>query len=105
MAHSFKAPPALSKSPTYDMWLKEIKIWECFTDLPKKKQAPAIFLTLEGKAREAVLELSVDSLNCDDGIENVIKQLDKLFLIDKAQSAYQTYDSFEKLRRPSNDNL
>ena len=101
-SQSFKAPPALSKRHTYDMWLKEIKIWECFTDLPKRKQAPAIFLTLEGKAREAVLQLPVDSLNCDDGIANVVKQLDKLFLVDKAQSAYQTYDSFEKLRRPSN---
>ena len=43
-----------------DSWLKEIKIWQNFTDIEKKKQGSAIFLTLEGKAKEAVLELDVD---------------------------------------------
>ena len=73
---------------------------QCFTDLSKNRQAPAIFLTLEGKAREVVLELEVEKLSWDDGVKNIIEKLGKLYLKDKTQSAYQAYDNFEKFRRP-----
>ena len=46
---SFKAPPSLAKSNCYEDWLKEIEIWQAFTDVVQEKQGPAIFLTLEGK--------------------------------------------------------
>ena len=102
MAQSnFKAPPSLSKCTTYETWLKEIKIWRAFTDYPLKKQGPAIFLTLEGKAREAVLELSVEKLSAETGVETLVEHLNKLYLKDKTQSAYEAYENFEKFRRPS----
>ena len=74
---------------------------QCFTDLSKSRQVPAIFLTLEGKTREAILELEVDKLSCDGGVKNIIEQLDKLYLKDKTQTAYLAYDQFEKFRRSS----
>ena len=97
----FKAPPALSKCVSYETWLKEIKIWQKFTNLAKGKQGPAIFLTLEGRAREAVLELDVDIISDDTGVENILKHLNKLYLKDKTQSAYEAYEKFEKFKRPS----
>lgn len=100
-SNNFKAPPALSKSSTYETWLKEIKIWQKFTDLTVGKQGPAIFLTLEGKAREAVLELEVNDISGDEGVKNIISKLNTLYLKDKTQSAYEAYDIFEKFRRPS----
>ena len=100
-SNNYKAPPALSKCTTYDTWLKEIKIWQKFTDLPTSKQGPAIFLTLEGRAREAVLELEVDNIGSDGGVANIIEKLNTLYLRDKAQSAYEAYDTFEKFRRPA----
>ena len=52
--NNFKAPQVLIKGiPT---WKKELAIWQTFTSIDKK-QAPAIFLTLLGQAREAVTEL------------------------------------------------
>ena len=102
MASSYKASPALNKCNTYEQWLKELEIWQCFTDIPKAKQAPAIFLTLEGKAREAVLELDVANLSCDDGVKNLTTRLDKLYSKDKAQQAYEAYDDFERFKRPEN---
>ena len=101
-SHSnFKAPPALSKCSSYETWLKEIKIWQKFTDLKPDKQGPAIFLTLEGRAREAVLELDVDEIGDAKGVENIVQKLNGLYAKDKTQSAYEAYDSFEKFRRPS----
>ena len=41
-------PPSLEESTSYDAWLKEISIWQTFTDTDIKKQGLAVFLTLEG---------------------------------------------------------
>ena len=54
----------------------------------KKKQATAIFLTLTGQAREAIVELDPDTLPVDGGVENLIKALDNLYLKDRNYSAY-----------------
>ena len=84
----FKAPPSLNTSDTYETCLKKLKIWQKFTSLTKGKQGPAIFLSLEGKVHEAVLELDIDVISADD-VENIIRHLDKLYLKDKTQSAYE----------------
>ena len=99
MGQSYKAPPALSKCSSYDLWFKKIEIWKHFTDVPEAKQASAIFLTLEGKAREAVLELDVAILASDNGVKHLTDRLDKLYSKDKAQLAYEAYDSFERFKR------
>ncbi len=52
--NDIKAPPALKEDVPYENWKKEINIWQLFTTLEKKKQGLAIFLSLEGKAREGV---------------------------------------------------
>ena len=52
-----KTPPALREDLPYENWKKEIRIWQRFTSLDKNKQALAIFLSLQGKAREAVLDI------------------------------------------------
>ena len=96
MASNFKARPSLEKSASYDAWLKEISIWQTFIDIDVRKQGPAIFLTFEGKARQTVLELNVKAINCDSGVENIIKCLDKLNLKGKTQTAFETYEKFEK---------
>ena len=99
MASDIKAPPSLAKSSSYEAWLKAIKIWQAFTSIPLKKQGPAIFLTLEGKAQEAILELDIDKINVDNGVDNIIAKLDTLYLRDKVQTAYECYDKFEKFQR------
>ena len=63
MASNYKAPPSLVKSISYEHWLKEIKIWQSFTEIAAEKQGPAVFLTLEGKAREAAIELEIEEIN------------------------------------------
>lgn len=101
MSSNIKAPPSLSKCSSYDEWLKEIEIWQAFTDLADIKQGPAIFLTLEGRSREAVRELDVSKISAKDGVKNIMEKLDGLYLRDKTQSAFEAYDAFEKFCRPS----
>ena len=75
------------------------------TSLDKTKWAPIVFLSLEGKAREAILELDTAVLNSEDGIKNLYKKLDSLFLEDINQSAFRTYKTFEGYRRPPDSSL
>ena len=97
---NYKAPPSLTSSTCYEDWLKEIEICQAFTDLTDEKQGPAIFLTLEDKARETVLNLDIKEIKAKNGVENNVKALNKLYLKVKLQMAYKTYDAFEKFRRP-----
>ena len=59
-----------------------------------KKQTPAIYLSLAGRACEAALQLSVKILNSDEGVTELMKALDSLYLKDKDQFIYEAYDNF-----------
>ena len=67
---------------------KKIRIWKEFTSIEAKKQGPALFLTLEDEAQDAVLELDNDKIKAVDGVEQIITCLDKLFLKDKTQECF-----------------
>ena len=79
----------------YDTWKKEIQILEMATCVEKAKRALTVFLSLEGKAREAVLELDIVAVNFND------EKLDTLFLEDINQSAFWPTKLSEDIR----DNL
>ena len=84
----------------YENWKKEIIIWQRVPTLEqKKKKTQAIFLSLEGKAKEAALDIDDESLNKEDSVGKVLAQLDKVHLKYKIQLAYQAYDTFEKFQR------
>ena len=65
------------------------------------KARSAIFLSLEGKAKEAVLELEIENISGINGVKNIIEKLDSLYKKDKVQVAYETYNTFEKFQRSS----
>ena len=95
----FLAPPELIPEH-YSRWKKEMKLWEAATTVATKKQAPTIFLSLTGKAREAVLEIDPDELTADTGMTSLYKKLDKMFLVDDNLTALNAYAHFEKYVRP-----
>ena len=78
--YGFKIHFATSLTNKYSTWKKEMQIWEMATCVEKVKRALIMFLSLEGKAREAVLELDIAVLNSKDGMEKVYEKLDTLFL-------------------------
>ena len=98
-SHSSIAPPKLEPE-NYESWRKEMRFWEMATNVVAKKRAPTVFLTLSGKAREAVLEMDPEELNDDEGLTKLYLKLDKLFKVDADQAALQVYEKFEKYSRP-----
>ena len=97
-----KQPPALSKCKTYDDWLKLVRVWKMFTDLPIARQGPAIVLSLEGEAQDAVLELDESTFAAENGVDLIIARLDKLYKRDSTITKFQALESFQTFRRSSN---
>ena len=103
MAAGYKIPPVFTEAKPYLRWVDEIKVWQTVTDLDKKKQAPAIALYLperEGTIRDKVFnELGIDQLCADNGVETLIKYMDKLYKLDDLSEAYELYTDFYKYRK------
>ena len=49
-----KHPPVLSEADDYLSWKNDINTWQMFTDLSKKKEWPAMYQAMKGRATEAV---------------------------------------------------
>ena len=97
---NFKAPLPMRKDFPYSEWKHEVQVWKAFTALEKKKMGPALFLSLEGSARDAGHEVSLEDLSGDNGIDVLLQKLDSLFLKDENNSAFEAYDTFERYQRP-----
>ena len=99
--NSNKAPPLLSSCKTYDDWRKMVRVWTNFTDLPPDKQGAAMFLSLNGEALDAALELEEEVISGKDGVKSIMTHLDKLYKKDDTLSKFHALDSFETYKRPS----
>lgn len=102
---SYKWPPKLDDESVYETWKRDIGIWCELTDLPKKKQALAIHLSLTGRVRVASLELDPDVLKQEDGVEQLLMKLDGLFLVDKGRRQFVALHGLYNYRRASDTNI
>ena len=94
-----KCPPKLDNECNYETWKRDIDIWCEFTDIPVKKQALAIHLSLSGRARVASSELSLVDLKHDDGVKTILTKLDNLFLPEKGRRQFTAFHNLYNLRR------
>lgn len=49
-------------------------MWTRVTELEKKKQALAVALGLEGRAKKITIEISADELDNDNGMDKIIRE-------------------------------
>ena len=95
-------PPAFDESTcTWREYKKEVLVWQSFTSLAPSRQGPALWMTLKGKAKEAVKDMELDTIKGDTGIDKMIQKLDTVFKTDDNQAAYLAYKNFESYVRPS----
>ena len=85
-----KPPPLLSKSRSCSDWKQKILLWKAYSTLEDSKKAKDVLFTLEGEAEEAALQVSVEELQANSGLDKLIAKLDELYLkdvtIDKLQA-------------------
>ena len=105
MAVNNKSPPSLSNSKSYSDWLKLIEVWRKFTSLEPEKQGPAIVLSFEGEAQDAILELNTNDITDKDGVNKIIERLNCLYKKDELTGKYNALESFETYKRNSNTSI
>ena len=98
-------PPPVLLTDKYSIWKKEMQIWEMAMCVKKVKGTFIVFLSLEGKAREAILELDIVALNFEDGMEKVYEKLDTLFSEDINQSTFLAYETFKGYQRQPDSSI
>ena len=100
-SNNLKTPPVLVDEDSYDEWKGDLAIWQLYTDLDKKKQGPAVYLLLSGRARECVRDLKPEEIGAEDGVKKIIDKLDTLFEKDVNTQTYLAFKEFYDYRRPS----
>ena len=72
---STKVPPQLSNFKNYNDWVRLVNIWTKLTDLEPERQGPTLFMSLSGKALEAILELDDKDISSKDGVKLIVEKL------------------------------
>ena len=100
-------PPALPENGEgYDEWKKLVKMWGKFTKFAKKEQASVLTVkALKGEARSTALSMPEEELEADDGLDKLIKELDKLYLKDKDMLGYESWKKISKYKRQANSSI
>ena len=73
-----------------DTWVeykKEVQIWQALTRFEKKRQEPALYMVLTGKAKVVVKSIPVEQITGEDGLTKIIMELNKLDEKDDCVSA------------------
>ena len=100
-----KAPPVFNEEEDYLNWKNDLEVWKLFTDTEKKKMGPAVYLTLTGRAREAVRDLKPADIGKETGLDEIIVKLDAVYLKDENTCAYVAFKEFYEFKRASGENF
>ena len=76
-----------------------------FTDVTASRQGPAVYLTLQGDARDAIRSMDKSEIAKDNGVDLIIAELDKVYLKDKTTQAFCAVKDFVEYRRQSGVNF
>ena len=95
-------PPEFIESMSWTDYKKEIEIWQALATLTAEKQGSCLYLSLKSKARKAALELDIDNIKGENGVQLILERLDALYLEGNIQIAYLAYQTFEIFQRPEN---
>ena len=99
--NNLKAPPVLVDEDSYEEWKSDLHIWELYNDMEKKRQGPAVYLGLTGRARECIRDLRPDEIGAEGGVKKITDKLDTLFKKDINTQTYLSFKELSEYRRPS----
>ena len=93
---NIKSPQILNpdEDDNYCAWKNDVEVWQAFTKEEPKRQGPAVYLLLKGRAREAVKGISTKDLKKDDCVEEIIRILDEVFQSDETTRPYYAFKDY-----------
>ena len=109
MSSKLRDPPTFNpdEGDDYESWKKDISVWKLFSsdEKHKKQIGAALYLSLQGTARDAVRGLDAAELGTDTGYDKIIEVLDSVFKKDSATQAYCAFRDFVQYKRASGDSF
>ena len=91
---TYKHPPTF-EGKDYLQWKLEAELWQMFTEMDKARLA----LFQKRKAREIAISIDKSLLTTEDGVKNVLAELDKLFEKEKMYQLCEAYRKFESFKK------
>lgn len=79
-----KVPPSFDGRSNYASYREDVQLWTKLTSLATAKQGPALVGRLSGEAKASAKSLSIDVICDNDGVEMILKRLDKSYAVDAA---------------------
>ena len=70
--------PVLYDKTIYETWKKMVKIWQKGTNAKAGQQAPKLVMAMKGKARQVAIQLDVDELGAENGVNTLVAEMDTL---------------------------
>ena len=104
---SMKLPPEPSSCGNYQLWRKDIDVWAKLTETPSAKRGLALQYACRTNERlhEAIINIPSAEVECEEGLQNVLKVLDTYHKVDKKEIAIKSYKDFLALKRKSNQTI
>ena len=104
---TLKQPPIFNPNggDSYMNWKSDIEIWQLFTKEESKRLGPAVYLSLQGDARDAVRAMDKKDIGKDNGVNLIIAELDKVFMKDETTRAFCAFKEFVEYRRQAGVNF
>lgn len=102
---SLREIPVLDDSSDYSTWKKKVLIWQLGTAATKKQQASKLIMNMKGKPQEVSINMTVEELGAEEGVDKLIAELDKLYKKDSTQSLFKAIDDFEGYRRGDGEDI
>ena len=100
-------PPVLGDDTNYESWSKDLEIWNRYTNTAAAKKGLRLYLSLKGKPRSIVRNLPADTIDAEDGYQQILKKLDAYYKKNAVQRAFVDLEAFERFQRspgmPIND--
>ena len=99
-----KVPLFDSVNKPYEMYVKEIKFWQKLSKVEKQEQGVLLAYNLpdndpSGIKEKLFLELDLDVLSAQDGVDNFLKYMNDIFLKDDLTKTYEDYVKFDSYKR------
>ena len=90
-----KNPPSFDPEvDEYMSWKTDDEIWKLFTDTAEAKIGAAVYLAVQGKAREVLWHLNTADIGADRGYDLVIEELDKVYLANEHARAFVAFNEY-----------
>ena len=97
---NIKNPPSFNpEADDYASWKSDIEVWKLITDMTDVKIGAAVYLALQGKAREVVRTLSTAEIGAADGYTTITNALDAVYQADASSLAFSAFTEFYEFRR------